>query len=153
MEKEIVPKEVFEKLVKHLVYIEEQQEYILNDYYAAITAERVSFESFMADYIQKVEKYLSSCEVSETINEYCPRIIIGSTAIVEDVELKEEEKYQIISPFENNAKGVIETASYLSPMGKALLLKKPHEEVLVETPVGKFPYKILSIDMFPHLTN
>lgn len=152
MEKETVPKEVFEKLVKHLVNIEDQQEKILNEYYAALTTERASFEFFITDYIQKVEKYLSSCEVSETINEYCPRIIIGSTAVVEDVELKEKEKYQIISPFENNAKSIVETASYLSPMGRALLMKKPHEEVLVETPAGKFPYKILSVEMFSHQT-
>lgn len=148
MKREVMPKIVFERLIKHLVSIEEQKERILKDYYSALTTERRSFELFIEDYIKKVEKHISNCQVSATVKEFCPRCIIGSYVEIEDVEYKETEKYHIISPFENNLRDVTQTASYLSPMGRALLFKKPNEEFVVETPAGKFRFRIKSIDMF-----
>ena len=148
MEKEVVPKAVFENMIKHLVHIEEEKDKILSEYYSAITAERMAFELFITDYIKKIEEYIANCQASETVNDFFPRIIIGSTVEIYDMQYNEAEKYQVISPFGNNILPRTLTASHLSPMGRALLHKKPNETVIVDTPAGQFTYKILSIEMF-----
>ncbi|HHV72540.1 MAG TPA: GreA/GreB family elongation factor [Clostridia bacterium] len=153
MAKEVVSKEIFELLEKHLVDIEEEGEQILEKYFPDITAERDSFTKLLTNYIKQLEKYISKYEVSERAENNCPFIIIGSIVEVEDLESKEVEKYQIVSPFENNLEVDFDFASYLSPLGKALLLKKIDDKVEVETPMGKFTYKVKSIEIPAEILN
>jgi len=56
----------------------------------------------------------------------------------------EEQKFQIVEPEEANpTEGKI---SFKSPLGQAILGKKPGEETIVETPNGKIKCKILKIE-------
>lgn len=151
MKKEIVPKKIFEMLVKHLVNTEEQKDRILSEYFSAFTAEQVAFEGMITDYIKKIEEYIASHEIGETVEVFCPFVIIGSIVEIENMQFNEVDKYQIVSPFENDIGSTTDTASYLAPMGKAMLLKKLNEVFIVETPVGRYSYKIKSIDMFGNI--
>jgi transcription elongation factor GreA len=151
MDQVVMPKDNLERLIKHLVHIEEQKERILSEYYSAITAERRSVEVFIDEYIKNVEAYISDCQARGA--ECSSLVIIGSTVEIEDIQYQEIDHYQIINPFESNIRGKTNTASFLSPMGRALLLRKPNEKVIVETPAGKFQYKILSVEMFENKCN
>ncbi|MBZ4647049.1 MAG: hypothetical protein JG777_2538 [Clostridia bacterium] len=143
----VLPKSVFEVLVKHLVDIEEEKEQLLERYYPDTTKEREAFEDFINNYIKEVEGYISNAKVTKSTKKTCPFVIIGSVVEIEDLHYNEVEKYQIVSPFESNSNSNADFASYLSPMGKALLLKKVKDKVMVETPMGQFTYIIKSIEI------
>ncbi|MEW8971505.1 MAG: GreA/GreB family elongation factor, partial [Mesobacillus sp.] len=65
---------------------------------------------------------------------------------VEDVANDERISFYIISPFSSNQEidEYENCASYLSPVGKALLLKEPGDQVIVETPSMIQEYRIKS---------
>ncbi len=65
------------------------------------------------------------------------------TVLVENVDTEEEVKYQIVGEDEADIqKGKI---SVSSPLGRALLGKKPGDEVVVQAPGGKRVYEVIDI--------
>lgn len=138
---------VFDMLVKHLVDIEEEKEQLLKKYYPDATEEREAFEELINNYIKGIERCIYNAKVTETTKKACPFVIIGSIVEIENLDYNEIEKYQIVSPFESNSDPNVDFASYLSPMGKSLLLKKVKDKVTVETPIGRFAYIIKSIEI------
>lgn len=68
-------------------------------------------------------------------------INIGNTVILE----KENQKitYEIVGDLEANPN--LSKISINSPLGKALAGKKLHDEIIINAPIGKIKYKILSI--------
>ncbi|HUQ85103.1 MAG TPA: transcription elongation factor GreA [Candidatus Limnocylindrales bacterium] len=68
-------------------------------------------------------------------------VYIGSTVTLADE--KKERTYQIVGDLEANpGEGKL---SLLSPIGRAIVGKKLNTEVEIETPAGKFTYKITKI--------
>jgi transcription elongation factor GreA len=143
----VLSKKVFEVLVKHLVDTEEKKDQVLEKYYPEITKERKDFQDFVEDYIKKVEQRIYSAKVVENNKEICPFVIIGSIVELENLEDQEIEKYHIVFPFENNSSTKIDFASFLSPVGKALLLKKAEDIITIKNPMGKLTYSIKSIEI------
>lgn len=143
-----VSKSVFDLLERHLILVEEEKERIIEKYFSSPMQDKNEFEWLMNDYIKKVQTYLSEVKVVEEADHVCPFVMIGSIVEVEDLKENELETFQIVSPFEQEEEIRPDYASYLSPIGKALLLKKAQEEVRVETPMGTLHYQIKSIQ-FP----
>lgn len=143
----MLPKSVFEVLVKHLVDLEEENGQLLEKYFPISTEEREVFSDLIKDYINSLEEYIKNAKIIKDYGKNCPFVVIGSIVEVEDLQDKNVERLRVVSPFENvyNTKDSI--VSYLSPMGRALLLKKEKETVIVETPVGKCAYYIKSIEI------
>lgn len=72
------------------------------------------------------------------------RKTVGLGSIV-SVDLKgKKEIFTIVGEWE--ADPIQKKISHTSPLGKALIGKRPGDEVSVEAPVGKIAYKILKID-------
>lgn len=149
MSKAVISRPMFEVLVKHLVDIEEEKELIIDKFYSDSPEDRSIFESFINEYIKKVEGYISNVKITKDAPDICPFVIIGSIVEVEDVQCKDIEKFQIVSPFYNKVNSRQECASFMSPIGHALLLKKVMDVVDVKTPISSFTYKINSIEL-PH---
>jgi transcription elongation factor GreA len=63
--------------------------------------------------------------------------------IVEDIDSKENYCYKLVSPLKNKFDS--NEISFISPMGKAMLLKKANDVFVVEAPGGKFSYKIKAV--------
>jgi len=146
MGKEKVSRKILDDLISHVDKIKEERDLILEKYYPYYTEERAVFEKLMDEYIEKLEEYISGCGVEEGDGYTCPYSLIGSIVEVVDLEDNEIERYQIVSPFDSNVSGDYISASYLSPMGKALLLKRKDEIVDIKTPMGDFTYKVKSIN-------
>ncbi len=91
--------------------------------------------------IKKIEQILQS---SKTVKGGGGDIIeIGSKAIVQNVDTKEEKNYVIVGSEEADmAKGKI---SNRSPLGVALFGKKKGESVSFKTPKGVVNYKIINV--------
>lgn len=133
----------FEKLVKQLVEMEEGKSKILDDYFSEPSTERTEMAAFIENYIEKVEQLIGNADKSETADNDIPFVTIGSEVEIEDIIDKESFKYRIMSPFSGDINdGDI---SYLSPVGKSLLLKGIGDEVEVKAPGGVFQYIIKSI--------
>ena len=93
-------------------------------------------------HIAELEAILENVEIIKTSGKR-NRVTVGASVKVYDFDLEEEQTYTIVGstesdPFSNKI-------SDESPIGKALLSKKPGEEVEAETPAGPIKMKILEI--------
>lgn len=150
MSKMVISRSVFEMLVKHLVDVEDEKDRIIAEFYPNFTKERDSFQKLIGDYISGIESRIYNIEAKETEETAeigIPFIIIGSMVEVENLTYNEAEAFQIISPFTNESNINWDCASYLSPLGKEMLLKNVGDEVKIDTPAGKVIYKIISIKL------
>lgn len=145
MTKFSLSKDVFEKLVKHLVEMEEGKNKLIDQYYPKLSKERNEFKKFIEDYIKLIDQLIRNIEKSQfnTADNRIPFVILGSEVEVQDLTDGKVFKYRMANPFCDSIKG--EDVSCLSPVGKSLLLKKVGDEVGVKAPGGAFYYKIESI--------
>lgn len=91
--------------------------------------------------IFEIRQIIENAQVIETNNQNS-NVQIGSSVIVE-VDGKKE-KFEIVGEFE--ADPLNKKLSHSSPIGQALIGKKPGEWVEVEVPAGKIRYKIVEIN-------
>ncbi|MDN5375416.1 MAG: transcription elongation factor GreA [Thermacetogenium sp.] len=133
----------FENLVRHLVEIEEGKNRLLQEYFPEPSAERNEFAKLFDQYIRKVDNLVKNASISEEHEDALPFVTINSRVEVEDTESKESYLFRIVTPYESTAENG--DISYLSPVGKSLLMRKPGEKVEVKAPGGTFSYKIKSI--------
>ncbi len=71
------------------------------------------------------------------------KVVFGSTFILENIDSSEEVKYQLVGQEESDiSKGKI---SISSPLGAAILGKKPDDEIVVQAPGGKRTYELIDI--------
>lgn len=142
----VVSKCIYEMLIKHLIKVEEEKLCVLEKYYPVWTNERSSFQELLDSYIKGIENIIyNGVEVNDNASDTCPFVIIGSQVGLTDTYTNETEDIQIISPFNGEVNLDMDSASYLSPMGRAFLLKKVNDSVQVVTPMGILNYEIESI--------
>ena len=93
--------------------------------------------------IQELQRLLNSATVLEASQDD-GRVHIGRRVKVQDTDSGEETVYQIVGAME--ADPVENRISNLSPMGQALLGRKPKDKIKVTTPNGECRYIILSVE-------
>ena len=93
-------------------------------------------------HIAELEETLSNVEIIKEGGKK-NRIHVGSRVKVFDVEFEEEVIYTIVGSTESDP--IQNKISDESPIGKALLGKKPEDEVSADTPGGVIKMKILEI--------
>ncbi len=96
--------------------------------------------AFVEGRIQEIEEILKNVEVIENNNQE-NYIQLGSSVTVEINGKKE--LFQIVGEFE--ADPLNKKLSHTSPIGKALIGKKPGDWVEIQVPAGKIKYKIVEI--------
>lgn len=151
MSNETISRKIFEVLLKHLVDMEEMRELLLGRHYPEITKEREAFENLLHAYTKMIEEYIHKAQAADKAEDTCPFIIIGSTVELENTDGSGVETYQIVSPFESSMDLGIDSASFLSPMGRELILKKPMDRITIENAAGKSSYVIKSISISDEL--
>jgi|LSQX01.1.fsa_nt_gb transcription elongation factor GreA len=135
-----------EKLTQHLVEVKANRGKVIDDFFPEVTKERHEFESLMELYILEVDRFIKNTEPIESPENSLPFVIMGSEVKVLDVKNSSTFKFTVVAPFQSQRESHnIFDVSCLSPVGKALLLKKIGETVEVEAPGGVFHYKIESI--------
>ena len=93
--------------------------------------------------IAELENILANCSVIEEEDTDTNTVRLGSKITVEDVELGDQETYQVVGSQEADPRNG--RISEESPFGKALLGKSVGELVIVEAPAGNIEYKVLEI--------
>jgi transcription elongation factor GreA len=100
-------------------------------------------QGFIEGRIGELEYKLASSDIIEIKELPRDRAVFGSRVVLENVETGEGVKYQLVGPDESDVeKGRI---SVSSPLGKAILGKKPGDELLVKVPGGKRTYELIEI--------
>lgn len=71
------------------------------------------------------------------------RVVFGSRVLLENAETGEEARYQLVGPDESNIEeGRI---SVSSPLGQAIIGKRPDDEITIQAPAGKRVYELVEI--------
>lgn len=152
MSKSVVSRQIYEMLVKHLIKIEEEKLSVIDKYYPVWTNERNDFQELLDSYIKRIENIIyNEVLVDDKASDACPFVLIGSQVMLKDCYSNKTEEMQIVSPFMGEINLNVDSASYLSPMGRAFLLKKVNDDVKVETPMGIFEYKVEGIELPPDM--
>jgi len=135
--------ESFESLLTHLVKFEEQKDSILDEYFPHLNQERLEAAQLIGKYNEKLAQIIQNIETSDEADSTFPYVIIGSHVVIRDLASQEIFAYTISGPCQDALSW--DSVSYLSPVGRALLLRKAGDIVTVQTPGGKYEYEILSI--------
>ncbi|MGE5678559.1 MAG: GreA/GreB family elongation factor [Pseudomonadota bacterium] len=142
----VVPRRIFESLINHLIKIEDERLNVVDRYYPEWNDGRRSFQELLDSYISRMEKIIyNELKVDDSTSAVCPYVLIGSKLELENIHTALKEEIQIVSPFTGIIDFEVASASYLSPMGRAFLLRKVNDTVSVETPMGVMQYRINAI--------
>lgn len=100
-------------------------------------------QGFIEGRIGELEYKLGNADVINTDNLSRDRAVFGNKVLLENIDTAEEVEYQLVGPDESDIEdGRI---SVTSPLGKAILGKKPGDELTLEVPGGKRIYEIVDI--------
>ncbi|MFA5528013.1 MAG: GreA/GreB family elongation factor [Peptostreptococcales bacterium] len=132
-------------LLDHLEMIENEKVKVIEKFFSGETEEKREFEAYINHYIFEVQQRIKDFE-NDSNKYHHPFVIIGSIVEVEDLEDGEVMRLDIISPFFKDTDYTLDCASYLSPIGRGLLLKGLGDIARIDTPTGSIEYKIKLIE-------
>lgn len=100
-------------------------------------------QSFIVGRIEELSYKLTNSDVIDPDTLPKDRVVFATRVVLENVDTGEEVAYQLVGPDESDIhKGKI---SISSPLGKAILGKKPGNEVILNAPGGKRIYELVEI--------
>ena len=138
-------KPIFENLIQHLVNIENEKEELVKELFPKPSMERIKFRRFWDDYVTGIDFLIKyKVVIGEKKDSSFPVVIVNCRTEVLDLKTKETISYRILSPYDNMKPGDV---SFLSPVGRSLLLKEVGDEVAISTPEGKHKCRIQSIKL------
>ncbi|MBS4216091.1 MULTISPECIES: GreA/GreB family elongation factor [Neobacillus] len=130
--------------LSQLVYIEENIKDLTNLYISS-TPIQERLKHFFSLYVLELEELLKQNQKNSFIASI-PKVYIGTKVTVMYLDDQETEDYVICFPEESDPdKGFI---SFLSPVGRQLLLKNIGEELSLKIPTGELGVSIKEISYF-----
>lgn len=100
-------------------------------------------QGFLNRRIGELEYKLCAAEIIDPKSIPKDRALFGCTVILENIQTGENVEYQLVGPDESNiTEGRISVAS---PLGKAIIGKKPGNGIVLQTPGGKRNYELVEI--------
>ncbi|NLC07916.1 MAG: GreA/GreB family elongation factor [Syntrophomonadaceae bacterium] len=138
-------KETHEKLISHLVDIEDKKDQLIEEYFPNPSKERSEFKELLSNYLNKINLLIKNVSIVEAAENDFPFVIVGSEVEVQDLENDDAFSFRIVPPFQDTLGS--NDVSILSPVGRNLLLKKVNDQVIIKAPAGEFRYQIKSIKL------
>ncbi len=139
-------KQGLEMVLHQLAKFEEYKDKLIDNYVEEFLIQRTDLKSLFDSYIFQLEQLVQNVKVEDQSFSSLPFVIIGSEVELLNLTSNTAEKFTITVPYQNTL--AHNGASYLSPIGKALLLKSIEEQVDVKTPGGLLSFEIRKI-VFP----
>ncbi|TWE01062.1 transcription elongation factor GreA [Neobacillus bataviensis] len=136
-----------EYFVQQLVYIDENIKELINLYLSS-TPIHDRLKHFFNIYLLEVEELLRSNKHKSSIT-FFPKVYIGTKVTVWYDEEHETEDYVICFPEQIDPDGGY--ISFLSPVGRQLLLKEIGESLSLKVPTGEISVTIKDISYVGHL--
>ncbi|MFO7760228.1 MAG: transcription elongation factor GreA [Thermodesulfobacteriota bacterium] len=101
-------------------------------------------QGYVESRIMELKDKLGRAEVIDCSQVAGDNVVFGVAVTVIDIDTDEEMSYQLLGPEEADIKQG--TVSVLSPWGRAMLGKKPGDEVQVKTPGGVRQLEVIEIN-------
>jgi transcription elongation factor GreA len=100
-------------------------------------------QAFIEGRLSELGYKLGNAEIIDVDDLPKDRAVFACTVVLENVDTGEDVEYQLVGPEESNIEeGRI---SVTSPLGKAIIGKKPGEEIVLNAPAGKRVYELVEI--------
>jgi transcription elongation factor GreA len=100
-------------------------------------------QGFIEGRIGELEYKIANADVIEPDKLNKDKAVFGSRVLLENIETGQDVEYQLVGPDESDIeKGRI---SVSSPLGRALIGKKPGDELVLQVPGGKRVYELVDI--------
>ena len=100
-------------------------------------------QSFIEGRIGELAFKLGNSDVIDPAGQPKDRAVFASRVLLENVDSGDEVTYQLVGPDESDIdQGKI---SITSPLGKAMIGKKPGDDVVLQAPGGKRVYEVVEI--------
>jgi transcription elongation factor GreA len=100
-------------------------------------------QAFVEGRLSELGYKLGNAEIIDVDDLPKDRAVFACTVVLENVDTGEDVEYQLVGPEESNIEeGRI---SVTSPLGKAIIGKKPGEEIVLNAPAGKRVYELVEI--------
>ncbi|HWR93116.1 MAG TPA: transcription elongation factor GreA [Desulfobacterales bacterium] len=100
-------------------------------------------QGFIEGRIIELEYKLACLEVIRPDNLPKDRAVFGSRVRLENLETGQDVEYQLVGPDESDVNNG--RISIASPLGKAILGRKPGDELVIDVPGGKRAYELVEI--------
>jgi transcription elongation factor GreA len=100
-------------------------------------------QSFLEGRINELEYKVAAADIIDTRNLSKEKAVFGSRVVLENIETGEDVEYQLVGPDESNIEAG--RISITSPLGKAIIGKKPGEELTIQVPGGRRSYELVDI--------
>jgi transcription elongation factor GreA len=100
-------------------------------------------QGFIEGRINELGMKLGNADIIDTNKLPKDRAVFGNRVILENIDTGESVEYQLVGPEESDIENG--RISVTSPLGKALLGKKPDEEVVLNAPGGRRTYELVDI--------
>lgn len=118
--------------------------HIVKEYYGGTNEESQKFLDLLDEYRDEIEVIKS--EYGEAEAELSSRILLGSSFMLKSLDEEIFASCQLVMPFYSGKNKDIKDISFVSPIGRAILLKKMGDEMLVDSPFKEYNFKIGKID-------
>ncbi len=100
-------------------------------------------QGFIEGRLAELSYKISQADVITPDNSPKDRVVFASTVLLENVDTEENVEYMLVGPDESDIdKGRI---SISSPLGRAIIGKKPGDEITLSAPGGKRTYELVEI--------
>ena len=100
-------------------------------------------QAFLEIRISELEYKLANADIIDTSQLKKDVAVFGSRVVLENIETGESVEYQLVGPDESDVdQGRI---SVSSPLGRAIIGRKPDDELVLQVPGGKRVYGLVEI--------
>jgi transcription elongation factor GreA len=100
-------------------------------------------QAFIERRLNELGYKLAHADIIDTNRLPRDRVVFASTVVLENIDTGENVEYQLVGPDESNVeKGRL---SVTSPLGRAVVGKKPGDEIVLDAPGGKRYYELIDI--------
>ena len=100
-------------------------------------------QAFIDARIRELEYKLGNADIIDPESLPKDKAVFASMVILENIETGEDVKYQLVGPDESDIEqGRI---SVTSPLGKAMIGRKPGDEITLQAPGGQRVYELIEI--------
>ena len=100
-------------------------------------------QGFIEGRINELEFKLANIDIIETDQLPKDRAVFGSKVVLENIETGEGVRYQLVGPDESDIQNG--RISVSSPLGKAIIGRKPGDELSLQVPGGRRTYELVEI--------
>ena len=100
-------------------------------------------QGFVEGRISELEFKLANIDIIETDKLPKDRAVFGSKVVLENIETGEDVRYQLVGPDESDVENG--RISVSSPLGKAIIGRKPGDELSLQVPGGRRTYELVEI--------